>query len=108
MKTDIPDICVVTSVRCILIMLFMVSMVSCVKEGSIFRGEADPPPKREEQAFSGGLCQPGVMDSLTLRSIREPSVLPACDLFFPLSRNQGLASTACVLDRLGRSCAAAP
>jgi len=80
-------------VRLLLIVLSMVALLSCMKDGSIFRGEAEPPPEEVVTASSGGLCQPGITDNLTLRPVREPSKLPVCDLFFPLTNHEGLENT---------------
>ena len=66
-------------------------LLSCVKEGNVVRGEVTP-PAREGRVV--GLCSPGTAKGLTLRSVREPGNLPACDLFFPLSAGEGLETTA--------------
>jgi len=94
MKTNIRDICAGRSIRFILIGLCMFFMLSCVTDGSVFRGEAEPPPVGDQSASSGTLCQPGVTDTLTLRPVREPSSLPVCDMFFPLTNHEGLENSA--------------
>lgn len=63
---------------------------------------ADNPLKKKEE---GVLARSGVTRSLTLRPVREPSVVPTCDMFFPVAaegelkcvpridiRSQGLTS----------------
>jgi len=91
MKIDIRNTYGGFLARLTLLGLCMIIMLSCVKDGSVFRGEAEPPPIDEKQAVdSGGLCQPGVMDTLTLRPVQEPLSLPVCDKFFPLSNHEGL------------------
>ncbi|MBI9081483.1 MAG: MltA domain-containing protein [Pseudodesulfovibrio sp.] len=72
----------------------MIFMLSCVKDGSIFRGEVKPPPVETKAVISGSLCQPGVVGNLTLRPVREPLSLPVCDMFFPLSNLEGIESSA--------------
>lgn len=77
-------------VRFLVLAMCMAALLSCMKDGSMVRGEAEPPPsegKRLDRVV--GLCQPGVTKGLTLRPVREPRSLPACDLFFPLSNFEG-------------------
>lgn len=97
MNAIFHDKCAGKSVRLLLLALCMVALLSCMKDGSIFRGEAEPPPTEtvgEADEPSGSLYKGRVTDSLTLRPVREPSFLPACDMFFPLSNTEGLESTA--------------
>ncbi|MGL1863807.1 MAG: murein transglycosylase A [Pseudodesulfovibrio sp.] len=79
--------------RLLLIALCMVALLSCMKEGSVFRGEAEAPPEADSPDRVVGLCQPGVTKGLTLRPVREPPELPVCDIFFPLSNSEGLENT---------------
>ncbi len=79
--------------RFILLALCMVGLLSCMKEGSIFRGEAEAPPEPDNPDRVVGLCQPGVTRGLTLRPVREPEFLPTSDFFFPLSNTEGLENT---------------
>jgi len=74
-------------------------LASCVKDGSVHHGEvAKPPPGAATRvvrpAASGTLCQPRVTDSLTLRPSGDPGSIPACDMFFPLSRKEGFENIA--------------
>lgn len=94
MKIRIRDISVGHSVRLILIGLCLMAMLSCVKDGSVFRGKVEPSPAGKQAANCGSLCQPGVTDNLTLRPVREPSSIPICDMFFPLTNSEGLENTA--------------
>ena len=93
MKAEKNDIWAGPLVRLVLIVLCMVGLVACMKDTSVFRGEAEPTPKGELTDRVIGLCQPGVTRGLTLRPVREPKVLPVCDLFFPLNNDQGLKNT---------------
>ena len=77
--------------RLALLAVVLGGLLSCVKEGNVVRGEVTP-PAREGRVV--GLCSPGTAKGLTLRSVREPGNLPACDLFFPLSAGEGLETTA--------------
>ncbi len=81
-------------IRLVFLSIAMVGMFSCMKEGHVVRGEVTPPAKDGRSGRVVGLCQPGVARGLTLRSVREPEHLPACDLFFPLSSHEGLETTA--------------
>ena len=77
--------------RLALLAVVLGGLLSCVKEGNVVRGEVTP-PAREGRVV--GLCSPGAAKGLTLRSVREPGKLPACDLFFPLTAGEGLETTA--------------
>ena len=77
--------------RLALLAVAMVGLFSCMKEGNVVRGEVEPPAGDGRVV---GLCNPGATKGLTLRSVREPGSLPACDLFFPLSAGEGLETTA--------------
>jgi membrane-bound lytic murein transglycosylase A len=77
--------------RLALLAVALGGLLSCMKEGNAVRGEVTP-PVRDGRVV--GLCSPGAAKGLTLRSIREPGNLPACDLFFPLSAGEGLETTA--------------
>lgn len=79
--------------RFVLIALCMVGLLSCMKDGSVFRGEAEAPPDPDNPDRVVGLCQPGVTKGLTLRPSREPEFLPVSDFFFPLSNSEGLENT---------------
>ena len=80
--------------RLLLLGLCLAGLVACMKEGSVFRGEAEPPSSPEQGDRVVGLCNPGAAKGLTLLPPREPESLPVCDLFFPLSSNEGLQTTA--------------
>jgi membrane-bound lytic murein transglycosylase A len=94
------------ALRLLLFLVCALCLAACVKGGSLFRGKAVEPPVAMEAADNAtsaeadpagpgvSLCQPGVTKALTLRPVGEPSHLPACDLFFPLSGSEGLESTA--------------
>jgi len=80
---------------CMLLLgLCLAGLVGCMKEGSVFRGEAEPPAEPERGDRVVGLCRPDAARGLTLRPLREPATLPVCDLFFPLSSSEGLETTA--------------
>jgi len=78
--------------RVLLVVLCLVGLAACMKDTSVFRGQAESPPKGAQTDRVVGLCQPGVTRGLTLRPVREPESLPVCDLFFPLNNDQGLKS----------------
>ena len=94
MNIIIRDIHVGHLARFLLVGLCLIAMLSCVKDGSVFRGDVEPIPDKKQTASSGSLCQPGVMDSLTLRSVLEPSSIPVYDMFFPLTSDEGLENIA--------------
>ncbi len=75
--------------RFALLALCMVGLLSCMKEGSVFRGKAEAPPDPDNPNRVVGLCRPGVAKGLTLRPVREPEFLPISDFFFPLSNMEG-------------------
>ena len=77
--------------RLALLAVCMGCLLSCMKEGNVVRGEVTPPAGEGRVV---GLCNPDATKGLTLRSVREPGHLPACDLFFPLSAGEGLETTA--------------
>lgn len=81
-------------VRLVFLAMCMVGLLSCMKDDSIVCGEVEPLPPEAERVLSGSLYQAGVTDNLTLRPVREPSSLPVCDMFFPLSNTEGLENTA--------------
>ena len=95
MKVKKYDIKVGRWSRLLLLAACMVVMLSCMKDGSTVRGEAEsPPPEGQRTDRVVGLCQPGITKGLTLRPVREPELLPTCDLFFPLSNYEGVENTA--------------
>ena len=78
------------TVRIFLAVFCLLALLSCMKDGSVYRAKVDSPPDPvAERTCSGSLCRPEVTDSLTLRPVHEPETVPACDMFFPLSRDQG-------------------
>ncbi|MEF2231353.1 MAG: MltA domain-containing protein [Pseudodesulfovibrio sp.] len=83
-----------TPLRLLLLGLCLAALFACMKEGSVFRGEAQAPSEPERGDRVVGLCRPGVPKGVTLLPQREPETLPVCDLFFPLSSSEGLESTA--------------
>jgi len=80
--------------RLVLLGLCAVLLCACMKEDSVFRGEAAPPAAEERGDRVVGLCSPDAAKGLTLRPFKEPEQLPVCDLFFPLSSSEGLETTA--------------
>ncbi|BCS86821.1 MltA domain-containing protein [Pseudodesulfovibrio sediminis] len=57
--------------------------------------ETLPKPQPEMLAVQPvSLVQPRITSALTLRPVREPAFVPACDMFFPLSNVEGVASNA--------------
>lgn len=72
----------------------LLALLSCTKDASVFRAEVDPPPAPEATPCDSGLCSPEVAETLTLRPVREPESVPACDMFFPLSRDEGFQNIA--------------
>ena len=94
MNTTVHNIYTGFALRFFLMLLCLAAMLSCVKDGSIFRGKVEPPPLGARVKNSGSLCQPSVMDTLTLRPVREPSSIPICDMFFPLTHEEGLENSA--------------
>nr|WP_321256486.1 MltA domain-containing protein [uncultured Pseudodesulfovibrio sp.] len=89
--------------RLLAAMLCLAALFSCVKDGSFYRAKVESPPivvetekpaESVEDACTGSLCGSRVTDRLTLRMVREPESVPACDMFFPLSNVEGAESTA--------------
>ncbi|WP_231856570.1 MltA domain-containing protein [Pseudodesulfovibrio piezophilus] len=89
-------------VRGCLLVFILGGMVACIRGKALLEKQEPLPVERpqvsnaplvEKPSFSVGLCQPGVTKGLTLRTVREPAVLPACDLFFPLNNAEGLENT---------------
>ncbi|MBG0790897.1 MAG: MltA domain-containing protein [Desulfovibrionaceae bacterium] len=77
------------AVRVLAAVFCLLALLSCTKDGWLFRAEVDPPPSGEKADCTGSLCRPEVTDTLTLRPEREPDSVPVCDMFFPLSRDEG-------------------
>ncbi len=85
-------------------LLCVLCLTACMKGSPFFSSEPSTPPESAAASQSDNatradgpgvsLCQPGVTDSLTLRSVGETLRLPACDLFFPLSASEGVESSA--------------
>ncbi|WP_242012280.1 MltA domain-containing protein [Pseudodesulfovibrio cashew] len=67
----------------------LVMLAACVKEPGVFRGEAETPPEGAQTDRVVGVCSPDAPKGATLPPVREPAVLPVCDLFFPLSGTNG-------------------
>ncbi|WP_419787613.1 MltA domain-containing protein [Pseudodesulfovibrio sp.] len=93
------------TVRLILFCLGLALLGACVKGGPFFGSKTEPEVVEapgeavgSEVAPQGdrvvGLCSPNAAKGLTLRPVREPGYLPACDLFFPLSSSEGMETTA--------------
>ncbi|WP_247648342.1 MltA domain-containing protein [Pseudodesulfovibrio sp. zrk46] len=79
--------------KLLLLAFCLVGLTACMKDTSVFRGTAEAPPEKEQKDRVIGLCQPGITKGLTLRPVREPEVLPVCDLFFPLNNDEGRLNT---------------
>jgi membrane-bound lytic murein transglycosylase A len=109
------------AIRFVLALACLAALLSCVKTGPIFRSAADAPPAKDAAApadASGTGSADGVADTdadaaelpdtkgeaclyrasavgrLTLRPVREPLRVPACDMFFPLSNVEGAQNMA--------------
>ncbi len=102
MKTNMGTFALRT-IRLLVALLCLAALLSCVKDGSVHHAEVESPPSvvetgksvaPVEQACNGSLCGPRVTGKLTLRVVREPNSVPACDMFFPLSNLEGAESTA--------------
>ncbi len=79
--------------RLFLIVMCLCGLMACIKGTILFRDKAVSQPDDKSKSQVVGLSQPGVTRGVTLRPVREPEVLPVCDLFSPLNRDQGLLKT---------------
>lgn len=83
------------TVRILVAGFCLLALLSCTKDGSVFVGQVKSPSGPESpKTCEGSLCTSAVTDTLTLRPVREPDSVPVCDMFFPLSRDEGFQNMA--------------